>query len=293
MTDRQKKPHQDVLTRLVRDLETKKELCCVKDYPGVELKQLNHHMLKLGPLVNPVFGEQPAFFIDEGYFIPYRMVVYGKEKVAAKITRLLDDWATWSGEGGRVTTAQGAFVLEQRARKPTVRMPDVAYTPRDEDRNLAREQVWTYRGDPFTPSFVVEIDNLSGEGSQRSALNRKMRNEYFQHGVQLGWLIDPRPDYHKMYEYYLDEHGQVQCSDNTAWRDLDGRNVVPGFRIRSVVLDMVLSQDSGSSSEDEVDFACPERGCRKRFRSRGAWTSHAEWHRAERAIDKFLAKQNS
>ncbi|KAF4027593.1 hypothetical protein GN244_ATG20785 [Phytophthora infestans] len=54
------KPHEDVLTRLPR-LESKKTLCRV-----MELNQFNHHVRKLGPLVNPVFGEQPAFFIEGG-----------------------------------------------------------------------------------------------------------------------------------------------------------------------------------------------------------------------------------
>ncbi|GMF30025.1 unnamed protein product [Phytophthora lilii] len=153
MADKQK-PYEDVLTRLVRDLETKKTLLHVKDYPRVELKVLNLRVKKLGPLVNPVFGEQPAFFIDEGRFIPYRMVV--------------------------VTTSLGAFIFGTN-----VRMPDVAYTPRDTDRGLSTESTWTYRGEHFVPTFVVEIDELSGPGSQRRALDRKMRNEYFQHGVQL------------------------------------------------------------------------------------------------------------
>ncbi|KAE9019690.1 hypothetical protein PR003_g13264 [Phytophthora rubi] len=282
------KPHEDVLTRLVRDLKTKKTLCRVKDYPGVELEQLNLHVKKLGPLANPVFGEQPAFFVDEGRYIPYRMVVYGNEKVAAKIGRVLDEWATWSGKGGRVTTSQGAFIFGI-----DVRMPDVAYTPRDTDRDLSTESTWTYRGDPFVPTFVVEIDKLSGRGSQRSALDRKMRNEYFQHGVQLGWLIDPRPDFQRMYEYYLDDNGDVQCSDNIEWRDLEGGDVLPGFTLVRTDLEMVLNQDSGSSSEDDVDLVCSYPRCNKRFRSPGAWAAHAEWHRAERSRQKFLAKREN
>ncbi|EEY60085.1 uncharacterized protein PITG_12378 [Phytophthora infestans T30-4] len=292
MEDKQK-PHEDVLTRLVCDLETKTTLCYVKDYPGVELEQLNNHAKKLGPLVNPVFGEQPAFFIDEGRFCPYRMVVYGNMKVATKIARVLDEWATWSGKGGRVTTSQGAFILEQRLGKPNVRMPDVAYTPRYDDRNLTREQMWTYRGDPYVPTFVVEIYELSGLGSKLSALDGKMRNDYFQHGVQLGWLIDPRPDLQRMYEYYFDDNGDVQCSDNSAWRDLDGGDVLPGFKMRAPVLEMVLNQDSGSSSEDEVDLLCPYPRCNKRFRSYGACAAHAEWHRKERSISKYLAKREN
>ncbi|KAE9044575.1 hypothetical protein PR003_g1943 [Phytophthora rubi] len=280
--------HEDVLTRLVRDLETKKTLCNVKDYPGVKLKQLNNHVKKLGPLVNPVFGEQPAFFIDEGRFIPYRMTVYGNEKVAFKIAVELGKWIDTTGQGGSGTTSHGAFIFDS-----DIRMPDVAYTLRDTDRGLSTESTWTYRGEPFVPTFVVEIDKLSGRGSQRSALDRKMRNEYFQHGVQLGWLIDPRPDFQRMYEYYLDDDGDVQCSDNIAWRDLDGGGVLPGFKIRAPALEMVLNQDSGSSSEDEVDLVCPYPRCNKRFRSSGAFTAHVEWHREERSISKYLAKREN
>lgn len=55
----------DVFTQLIHDLRTKKTLCHVKDYPLVKLKQLNSYVKKHGSLVNPVFNEQPAFFIDE------------------------------------------------------------------------------------------------------------------------------------------------------------------------------------------------------------------------------------
>ncbi|KAG2785838.1 hypothetical protein PC129_g20840 [Phytophthora cactorum] len=110
MADKQK-PHEDVLTRLVRGLETKKTLCHVKDYPGVELKELNLRVKKLGPLVNPVFGEQPAFFIDEGRFIPYRIVVYDQLRSCAPISAATFSLPKCSGEGGRATTSQGAFIF--------------------------------------------------------------------------------------------------------------------------------------------------------------------------------------
>ena len=38
-----KKEQQESFAQLVRDLETKKALCHVKDYPGVELKKLEHY----------------------------------------------------------------------------------------------------------------------------------------------------------------------------------------------------------------------------------------------------------
>ena len=64
------------------------------NYPGINLDDLIQYVAKHGPLANPVFGEQHAFFIDEGHFTPYRMVVYGNEKGAAKIAMLLGVWAT-------------------------------------------------------------------------------------------------------------------------------------------------------------------------------------------------------
>ncbi|CEG44242.1 Zinc finger, C2H2 [Plasmopara halstedii] len=288
----QKKEHQKSLAQLVYDLKTKKILCRVRDYPAITLDELNQYVEKQGPLYNPVFGEQPEFFIDEGFFTPYRMVVYGNAKVAAKITSLLDGWSRWSGHGGRVTTSQGAFILEQGTDERKVRMPDVAYTPRDVDRALTNEQNRTCRGDPYVPTFVVEIDKLADRNSQRKALDRKMRDEYIPHGVQLGWLIDPRPQHRIIYEYKLDEHGQVHCVHNHKWRDLDGGNVLPGFRLRSVKLEMVLNQDSGSSSEEEVDLPCPIPRCRTRLRTLGSLTAHVEDHRTERAIAKYVANES-
>ncbi|KAF1321882.1 hypothetical protein FI667_g11635, partial [Globisporangium splendens] len=132
--------------------------------------------------------------------------------------------------------------------------------------------MWTYGGEPFAPTFVVEIDNLSGQGSQCSALDREMHNEYFQHGIQLGWLIDPRPECHKMYEHKLDGNGQVYCVNSDTWRDLDSGNVLPGSTIAKDDLNMVLSQIAASSSDEEVDYVCPR--CRKRFQSLNAWVGH-------------------
>ncbi|KAG1693800.1 hypothetical protein DVH05_022904 [Phytophthora capsici] len=238
-----KKDHEDVLERLVRDLQSKKTLCRVKDYAGVSLKQLNQHVKKVGPLVHPTLGEQPGFFIDEDRFVPFRMVVFGRGVIGPYISKALLSW-TWSGHGGRVTDA-GEYVLDDT----TLRVPDVAYEPRVDARQLTEAQRWTRGGEPFAPTFVVEIDTLTGPRSKLDALDHKMRSEYFPHGVQLGWLIDPRNKI--MYEYK--RHGQgVRRVGNSAWRDLDGGTVLPGFTLHCEDLDSMLDQESGSSSEEEV-----------------------------------------
>lgn len=283
-----KKDHGDVLARLVRDLESKKTLCRVKDYAGVSLEQLNQHVKEIGPLVHPTLGEQPAFFIDEGRFIPFRMVVSGRGEIGPYICKELLQWATWSGHGGRVRDA-GDYVMDGT----TLRVPDVAYEPRGDARQLTEAQRWTRGGQPFAPTFVVEIDTLTGPHSRLGALDHKMRREYFPHGVQLGWLIDPR--YKIMYEYkrYTRGNRLVRRVGNSAWRDLDGGAVLPGFTLNGEDLAAVLNQESGSSSEEEVDFTCQEHGCAERFNRRGAFAAHVEWHRAESARARCRAKRPS
>ncbi|CEG42803.1 hypothetical protein F441_20256 [Plasmopara halstedii] len=84
--------HEDLLARLVRDLESKKTLCLVKVYAGVS--QLNRHVKKISPLVHPTFGEQPGFFIDEDQLVPFRMVVFGRCMIGPYICTMLHQWAT-------------------------------------------------------------------------------------------------------------------------------------------------------------------------------------------------------
>ncbi|KAL8016510.1 putative restriction endonuclease type II, Zinc finger C2H2-type [Plasmopara halstedii] len=136
---------------------------------------------------------------------------------------------------------------------------------------------------PFAPTFVVEIDTLTGPHSKLGALDRKMRREYFPHGVQLGWLIDPKNKI--MYEYKRYTRGKrlVRRVGNSAWRDLDGGTVLPGFTLNCEDLDDVLDQESGSSSEEEVDLVCPVPACGLRLRTYGELAAHAESHRAASA----------
>ncbi|KAJ8574995.1 hypothetical protein ON010_g4217 [Phytophthora cinnamomi] len=221
-----KNDHEDVLARLVRDLESKKTLCRVKDYAGVTLEQLNQHVKKHGPLVHPTLGEQPGFFVDEGRFVPFRMVVFGRSVIGPEIITVLKEWAKWSGHGGRVTM-----------------------------RKLTEAQRWTRGGEPFAPtcgaSTFLTVCNWDGSLIQRT----------------------------KSCTNTSDTPEEIVLFDAL----LDGGTVLPGFTLNCEDLDDVLDQESGSSSEEEVDFTCPAHGCTERFNRRGAYAAHAEWHRAESA----------
>jgi hypothetical protein len=45
-----------------------------------------------------------------------------------------------------------------------------------------------------------------------------------------------------MIVYKLNEAGDVVVSTDTSWRDLSGEDILPGFSVSSVELDMVLNQ---------------------------------------------------
>jgi Uma2 family endonuclease len=286
--------YQRVLERLLHDLQSKSTLCCAADYPGVTVEELNTHVHQHGPLQNAAFGEMHGFWVDDGYLTPYRNVVPGCCELAPAIAMVVRNWDRHDGRNGSLLFSRGAYIFDERTGKPTtVRTPNVTYIPRRARRpNVEGCELWQYGGEPYAPSFVAEIDYLSGENSQLDALDSKMRSEYFRHGVQLGWLIDPREGCRKMLEYKRDDSGEVYCVDSDAWRDLDGGAVLPGLKLSSVDLEMALDGDAGAlSSDDDFDAVCPYRGCDEHFQSLGRFVGHVEEHRAERARKKYLAKK--
>ncbi|GMF66646.1 unnamed protein product [Phytophthora fragariaefolia] len=248
---------QSALQQLVSDLKSKPTLRCCDNYPGVSVEVLNEYLAEHGPLMNPVFGKLFAFWINEDYFIPGRDVVPGCCELAPAIATQVSNWAKWSGNKGTIMTSRGAYLYDERTSIPTsVRMPDVTYIPRHSRRNIKSSQLRTHWGS-YAPVFVVEIDRLSGDDSQLEALDHKMRTEFFLHGVQLGWLIDPRPEYRKMYEYKCDDAGMVYCVNDDSWRDLDGGTVLPGFHLSKTALELTLDPTFFYSDDVEIDVVCP------------------------------------
>lgn len=165
---------QVTLYKLLEDLKTQPKLCSLEDYKGITLDVLNQHLKEQGPLENPYFGSLYHFCVEEDKLIPTPMFVFGKEVIVGKIYELLGNWVDWNPEyGGSGTISQGAFIIGPNR---DVRMPDVAYIPRDIFRNLTQQQQWTYRGEPFAPSFVVQVDTLTGPQSQLDALDYKMKH---------------------------------------------------------------------------------------------------------------------
>ena len=86
-------------------------------------------------------------------------------------------------------SSQGAFIFTQNPRLYLI--PDVAYIDPGVWQNLTEEQVKSYKGDPFFPKLVVEVDKLQGPGSRRQEQMRKAQIYLHTGTVQMVWLIDP------------------------------------------------------------------------------------------------------
>ncbi|CAG8754645.1 2726_t:CDS:1, partial [Funneliformis mosseae] len=109
------------------------------------------------------------FELDEnGKLIPMPQATYNMELVVTEIAAQLRNWNVYTRQGGGVTTSQGGFkfgteesedeITTQAGKK--IRAPDVAFTPKDTHRNLNEQQLWTFKGEPFTPIFVVEVGDI-------------------------------------------------------------------------------------------------------------------------------------
>jgi hypothetical protein len=169
--------------------------------------------------------------------------------------------------------------------------------PRKIDKTLALKQRWIYQEEPFVPIFVVETNTLTGPKSELQHLDYKMREEYFKHGVKLGWLIDAKNKIMIEYSRTNDPTriGEVDVSEDHSWRDLNGAEVLPGFLIKSVELDMQLDKDSGPSYEDELEspLVCPYPDCVFQTTSPAQHAGHAEEHRSEREIARYLRRKRA
>ncbi|OQS06442.1 hypothetical protein THRCLA_20374 [Thraustotheca clavata] len=276
-----------MLKQLLFDLETMDTLCNLNNYEGVTIQELNKYLKKHGSIYSSVFGEQFLFTDDKGYLVPNQTAVFGEENIKIDLLTQLNNWIDKSGSGGISKVFKGAFYVNQNGsnnsqNRIVCKMPIVAYTP---NIKMPCHQMWLPNGHLFMPTFVVEIDVLSGQGSKLKTLDRKMRDIYFSHGVKLGWLIDPRPNFHAIYEYYLDEYDQIQCCNDNSWRNLGGRDVLPGFIFSACNID----GNPSFTLDEEIDHVCPQ--CYETIYSIEAWNSHCEMHQTQRALKRRPTKK--
>ncbi|RIB18287.1 hypothetical protein C2G38_2142203 [Gigaspora rosea] len=75
------------------------------------------------------------------------------EAVVAQIVSQLDRWNIQTRRNGIITSSQGGFDFNVSGKR-TIDAPDVAFTPRRKYDSLTEEQRQTFKGEPFTPTFV-------------------------------------------------------------------------------------------------------------------------------------------
>jgi Uma2 family endonuclease len=118
-----------------------------------------------------------------------------------------EDLGVVLGEGGPVRLMRGL-----------VRMPDVSFISRDKLPNgeLPDEPIAD-----FAPDLAIEVLSKS---NTKAEMKRKLR-DFFQHGVRLAWLIDPRK---QTAEAYTSPEDFLAIGKN---QSLDAGDVLPGFRL--------------------------------------------------------------
>jgi Uma2 family endonuclease len=179
----------------------------------------------------------------KGRLIPMPQTPIQKEIAVGAIHGLLDRWNIQAKQNGACTTSQGGFNLSTTGGK-MIRAPDVAFTPREVYRSLTEQQLLTFRGEAFCPTFAVEVEDVS-QGTKLSYLSNKFKDVYFPAGVQLGWLVDP---INKKFYVFKKERGRVVRREK-GWYDgnnnatvVDGGDVLPGFQLDLWDVDEAMSQ---------------------------------------------------
>ncbi|MCF4966871.1 Uma2 family endonuclease [Nostoc sp. CMAA1605] len=124
---------------------------------------------------------------------------------------------------GKVFDSSTEFRLPNGA----FRSPDVAWVKKERWEALTAEQ--RRRFPPLSPDFVIE---LRSETDSLKKLRAKMQ-EYRDHGVRLGWLIDPQTPLVEIYRPGLEVETLNFSIDQPP--QLSGEDVLPGF-----VLDLSL-----------------------------------------------------
>ena len=153
-----------------------------------------------------------GFELDStGKLIPVPQTPIFKKIVVGEIARQLGNWNIRTRQNGVVTGSSGGFNLGT-----SIRAPAVAFTPRDIYRNLTPLQLLTFQGQPFHPSVIVEVEDVS-TSPKLAEITATIENEYFPAGIQLGLLVDPIN--RTIFTFKQDVCGVVRRL-NYGWRDV-------------------------------------------------------------------------
>ncbi|CAG8789307.1 9200_t:CDS:1, partial [Cetraspora pellucida] len=138
-------------------------------------EQLKTHTLEIDG--NPV----DLFEFNKGKLLPMPQSPINKEVIVHEISRQLGNWNVYTRQNGIITTSQGGFDFDISGQR-TIHAPDVAFIPKNIYRSLDHQQQWTFKGQPFTPTFVVEVTVVREGYQEFNDLDKKFREIYFATG---------------------------------------------------------------------------------------------------------------
>ena len=151
--------------------------------------------------------------LSRGELVPMTPVHFKHGKIVVSLARKLDQFADERGLG-----AVGTEIGFRLARNPdTLRAPDIAFVARSREPQGPAALKFA----EFAPDLAVEV--LSPEDSASDVL--KKTEEYLAAGVRLVWIADPGTQTITVYRSLEDV--RVLTAD----QELDGGDVLPGFRI--------------------------------------------------------------
>ena len=154
---------------------------------------------------------EPACELADGVLVEQPMG-YFEGRLAAILLVLIEDWLAANDIG--YCNGEGAWT---RLQEGLVRIPDLSFVrwERTTDHRVPRDPICG-----IVPNLAVEI--LSPANSHRE-MERK-RYEYFEAGVELLWIVDPQATTVAVWSTVK------ECRILDAADELDGGNVLPGFR---------------------------------------------------------------
>ncbi|CAG8552395.1 17545_t:CDS:2 [Dentiscutata erythropus] len=184
-----------------------------------------------------------------GNLIPMPHTTINMEAVVSEIVRQLGNWNVQTGQGGVVTSSQGGFNFHVRGRR-TIRAPDVSFTSKNVYRHLTQQQLWTFKGEPFTPTVVIEVSDTIKDSDTKKKnkvfddLDEKFKSEYLAVGTSV---------------------------------QIDGGDTLPGFTLDVKMIKDIISQKSRpteASKKPESRFSCPK--CDNHFTDNYSFIKHFE-----------------
>jgi len=152
--------------------------------------------------------------LSNGELVPMTPVHFKHGKIVVRLARKLDQFAEERGLG-----AVGTEIGFRLSRNPdTLRAPDIAFVAKS--REPQGDAALKFA--ELAPDLAVEV--LSPDDSASDVL--KKIEEYLAAGVRLVWVADPATQTVSVYRSLDDVHVL------TADQELDGGDVLPGFRVK-------------------------------------------------------------